>query len=81
MRKTWAGLRTFAPDRDPVVGYDATDPSFFWLAGLGGYGMQTAPALAQLAAALIRHEPVPAPIAAEGLTPTSLTPTRFTPPA
>ena len=50
---TWAGLRTFAPDRNPVVGFDPGVPGLFWLAGQGGYGIQTAPALAQLAAALI----------------------------
>ena len=46
----WAGLRTFAPDRDPVVGADPDAPAFCWLAGLGGFGIQTAPALARLAA-------------------------------
>jgi D-arginine dehydrogenase len=51
---SWAGLRTFAPDRNPVVGSDPAYPGFVWLAGQGGYGMQTAPAMAVLAAALIR---------------------------
>lgn len=50
---SWAGLRTFAPDRSPVVGFDPAAPGFFWLAGQGGYGVQTAPALASLAAQLI----------------------------
>jgi D-arginine dehydrogenase len=49
----WAGLRTFAPDRNPVVGPDPDEPSFCWLAGQGGYGIQTAPALARLAAGLV----------------------------
>ncbi|MEO1155114.1 MAG: FAD-binding oxidoreductase [Pseudomonadota bacterium] len=49
----WAGLRTFAPDRTPVIGPDPTAPSFFWLAGQGGYGFQIAPAMAALASALI----------------------------
>ncbi|MRX49867.1 FAD-dependent oxidoreductase [Paracoccus sp. S-4012] len=49
----WAGMRTFAPDRVPVVGFDAAAPGFFWLAGQGGYGIQTAPALSALAADLI----------------------------
>jgi D-arginine dehydrogenase len=48
----WAGLRSFVRDRTPVVGYDALQPGFFWLAALGGYGIQTAPALSRLAAAL-----------------------------
>ncbi|NEY90788.1 NAD(P)/FAD-dependent oxidoreductase [Tabrizicola oligotrophica] len=49
----WAGLRTFAPDRVLVIGPDARDPSFFWLAGQGGYGFQTSPAASLLAADLI----------------------------
>ncbi|WP_101067744.1 NAD(P)/FAD-dependent oxidoreductase [Roseovarius salinarum] len=49
----WAGLRSFAPDRTPVVGFAPGAPGFFWLAGQGGYGVQTAPALAGLAAALL----------------------------
>lgn len=49
----WAGLRTFAPDRVLVIGPDKYDPSFFWLAGQGGYGFQTSPAASQLAADLI----------------------------
>lgn len=53
---SWAGLRTFANDRTPVVGFDAWEPGFFWLAGQGGYGVQTAPALAALTAALVAGE-------------------------
>jgi len=49
----WAGLRTFAPDRLPVYGFDTTVPGFFWCAGQGGFGIQTAPAAAKLAAALL----------------------------
>ena len=49
---SWAGLRTFAPDRTPVVGFAPEAPGFFWLAGQGGYGMQTAPVLARLVHAL-----------------------------
>ena len=49
---SWAGMRTFAPDRTPVVGFAPEAEGFFWLAGQGGYGMQTAPALSQLAADL-----------------------------
>jgi D-arginine dehydrogenase len=49
----WAGLRTFAPDRVLVIGPDTRDPSFFWLAGQGGYGFQSSPAASQLAADLI----------------------------
>jgi D-arginine dehydrogenase len=49
----WAGLRNFAPDRLPVYGFDRFHPRFFWCAGQGGFGIQTAPAAAQLAAALV----------------------------
>jgi D-arginine dehydrogenase len=56
IRRRWAGLRSFAPDRSPVIGFDAVVPGFFWLAGQGGYGIQTAPAAARLAAALLRGE-------------------------
>jgi D-arginine dehydrogenase len=49
----WAGLRTFAPDRTPVCGFDPRTEGFFWLAGQGGYGIQTSPALARLAARLV----------------------------
>ncbi len=64
----WAGLRSFLPDGDPVAGYDPGAEGFFWLAGQGGYGIQTSPALARLAAALINGDAVPADIAAEGVT-------------
>ena len=47
---TWSGLRTFSPDGDPVCGWDMAVPGFYWLAGQGGYGVQTAPALARIAA-------------------------------
>jgi D-arginine dehydrogenase len=53
VERSWAGLRTFAPDRTPVVGFDPAAEGFFWLAGQGGYGIQTAPALSRLAGALL----------------------------
>ena len=53
LEHSWAGMRTFAPDGVPVVGFDARVEGFFWLAGQGGYGIQTAPALSMLAADLI----------------------------
>jgi D-arginine dehydrogenase len=49
----WAGLRSFAPDRLPVYGFDPNEPRFFWFAGQGGFGIQTAPAAAELAAGLL----------------------------
>ena len=51
VRTAWAGLRTFAPDRVPVVGVDPDAPGFVWVVGLGGFGIMTAPALGELAAA------------------------------
>lgn len=48
----WAGLRTFAPDRAPVVGFGEM-PGFLWLAAQGGYGVQTAPALGRMAAGIL----------------------------
>jgi len=70
---SWAGLRSFAPDRTPVVGFDGQADGFFWLAGQGGYGVQTAPALARLTAALITGQTpdLPQPTVA------ALSPTRF----
>jgi D-arginine dehydrogenase len=53
VERSWAGLRTFAPDRSPVLGFDQHADGFFWLAGQGGYGIQTAPALSRLAAAMV----------------------------
>lgn len=50
---SWAGLRSFVPDHTPVCGFDPVAEGFFWLAGQGGYGVQTAPALAALAEALV----------------------------
>ena len=49
----WAGLRSFAPDGDPVVGFDPELKGFFWLAGQGGYGIQTSPAMAALCSNII----------------------------
>jgi D-arginine dehydrogenase len=55
----WAGLRTFAPDRHPVAGFAADAPGFFWLAGQGGFGLQTSPVMAEAAASLICDAPWP----------------------
>lgn len=77
VRHSWAGLRTFAADRNPVIGFDAGTPGFFWCAGQGGYGIQSAPACAQLAAALARGEPLPAELVAEGVTAEAVSPARF----
>ena len=50
VRSVWAGLRTFAPDRQPVVGVDAAADGFVWCAGQGGTGIQTSPAMGELVA-------------------------------
>ncbi len=57
LESSWAGLRTFAPDRSLVLGPDAADPSFIWVAGQGGYGFQTSPAASQLVADLVAGRP------------------------
>lgn len=57
LERKWAGLRSFAPDRLPVYGFDPGTPGFFWCAGQGGFGIQTAPAAAQMAAALLLGRP------------------------
>jgi D-arginine dehydrogenase len=61
--RAWAGLRTFSPDRAPVYGYDPRVSDFFWFAGQGGFGIQTAPAAAMLAAAILLERPFPTPVA------------------
>ena len=53
LERKWAGLRSFSPDRLPVYGFDPQVPGFFWFAGQGGYGIQTAPAAARLGAQLL----------------------------
>src|SRR5581483_700628 len=73
----WAGLRTFAPDKVPVVGEDPDTPGFFWLAGQGGYGIMTSPALSALAASLILHGDVGEPARAAGVSAEALSPARL----
>lgn len=69
----WAGLRSFAPDRLPVIGEDLSNPAFFWLAGQGGFGIQTAPAAAKLAASMLVGElECPAGVSAEVYSPSRL---------
>ncbi len=73
VERSWAGLRTFAPDRTPVAGFDPRAEGFFWLAGQGGNGIQAAPGLARLAAGLIAGQ-------AHGLAPemmAAVSPARF----
>ncbi|WP_116091653.1 NAD(P)/FAD-dependent oxidoreductase [Sphingomonas crusticola] len=73
--RAWAGLRSFAPDRVPVYGFDPRAPGFFWCAGQGGFGIQTAPAAAMLGAALLMGEELPDAI--RGIDPGLYAPDRF----
>ncbi|HEX8937424.1 MAG TPA: FAD-dependent oxidoreductase [Sphingomicrobium sp.] len=56
IERSWAGLRSFAPDRLPIYGFDPLVPGFFWCAGQGGFGIQSSPAAAKIAAALLLDE-------------------------
>ena len=76
-RRTWAGLRSFAPDGELVVGFDAGAPGFFWLAGQGGYGIQSAAGASALAAGLITGLGLAPDLVAEGVVPARLSPGRF----
>lgn len=76
IKRQWAGLRSFVADKTPVVGFAPDAPGFFWLAGQGGYGIQTAPAMGELAAALVRGLPVPAKLAALGVQAQHVSPAR-----
>lgn len=60
VKRRWAGLRTFAPDEEPVIGEDPRLPGFFWLAGQGGQGIVTSPALGRIAAELLTGGEPPA---------------------
>ena len=74
VERSWAGLRTFAADRTPVAGFDRSADGFFWLAGQGGYGIQTSPGLSRLAGALIRQAALTAEM--QAIVP-ALSPNRF----
>jgi D-arginine dehydrogenase len=73
IRSSWAGLRTFTPDRHPAVGFAADAEDFFWLAGQGGFGLQTSPAVAAITASLIARESWPL----ADVAPDDLSPARF----
>jgi D-arginine dehydrogenase len=75
--RSWAGLRSFVADRTPVIGYEPTAEGFFWLAGQGGYGVQTAPAAGRTAAALALGEDLPDDVSDLGLRAAQLSPERF----
>jgi D-arginine dehydrogenase len=75
--RKWAGLRSFVADKSPVVGFDPNLPGFFWLVAQGGYGIQTAPALARIAAALACGEEMPEDLRQMGVTADDLSPVRI----
>jgi D-arginine dehydrogenase len=67
--RAWAGLRSFVADHRPVNGWDPVVPAFYWLAGQGGFGIKTSPAMARFAAGMIRHGEPPEDLVAAGLVP------------
>jgi D-arginine dehydrogenase len=77
IRSSWAGLRSFVPDGSMVIGFEPGVEGFFWLAGQGGTGIQTAPAAARLAAELICDGVVSDELASFGVDPAALSPARF----
>ena len=73
---TWTGLRTFAPDRNPVFGWDDSVDGFLWLVGQGGCGIVSSAAAGDVAAALIREQSLPAALTQLGVTEQDLAPRR-----
>ncbi len=73
----WGGLRTFAPDGNPVIGYDPNAEGFFWLVGQGGYGIQSCPALSVAAAQMVQGLPISSELPDFGLDLDHITPDRF----
>ncbi|MBI3372648.1 MAG: FAD-binding oxidoreductase [Betaproteobacteria bacterium] len=73
----WAGLRSFVADRTLVAGFDVRQAAFFWLAGQGGYGIQTSPAMGMAAAALVLRREMPAALRDEGVSLAALDPRRL----
>ena len=78
---TWAGLRSFVPDGELVIGLDDTVPGFFWLAAQGGYGIQSAAGASELADALLRRVALPPALVEAGVEPDKMSPSRFSSPS
>lgn len=76
-KHTWAGLRSFAPDHEFVIGWDAQQPGFFWLAGQGGYGIQTAAAASDFAAQLLLGQQRSKTLSDFGVSAAVMAPDRF----
>jgi D-arginine dehydrogenase len=77
VERKWAGLRSFVADKTTVNGFDPLAEGFFWLAGQGGYGIQTADGMARCALSLIETGELPAELRAAGLDASALSPARF----
>ena len=77
IRSAWAGLRSFLPDRVPAVGFDPDHPGFFWLAGQGGYGIKTSPAMGMLTADLVATGAARPELGSAGVAVGDLDPARF----
>ena len=75
--RTWAGLRSFVPDGELVIGWDPSCDGLFWLAAQGGYGIQSAPGASELAAALLLNRPVPDALLAQGVVADAVSPRRL----
>jgi D-arginine dehydrogenase len=75
--RSWAGLRTFGPDRNPVSGFEPSLPGFYWHAALGGYGIQTSAALGAYAGALVLGNPIPPELGEHGIIAGQLGPARL----
>ena len=75
--RKWAGLRSFVADRVPVVGYDPNVEGYFWLAGQGGYGIETSAGLARCAAGLATGDGLPEDIKQLTVTQRDLAPQRL----
>lgn len=74
---TWAGLRSFVPDGEMVIGRDAACPGFFWLAAQGGYGIQSAAGASALTDALLRDAALPDELLQHGVNAAALSPARL----
>jgi len=77
IKRSWAGLRSFVADKTPVVGFDPRVEGFFWLAGQGGYGIQTAPSMGRISANLAANDEIPDDLRNLGVQVEDLSPDRF----
>jgi D-arginine dehydrogenase len=79
LNSRWAGLRTFAPDHEAVIGPDPEEPSFIWYAGQGGNGVMASQAAGEVCAALALAQDMPGTVARLGLTKDMIAPARLEP--